>query len=155
MTKQRHEDEDDDHRLLRDGEFLRVPMMMRDGSMGHLSPVQREVAMMADALQRDEAAALRFNLSDTAMLHRPGYRHSINDVALDAKAKAYADDETDLVNAWQHGASVLVPPAGPAQSTRDVLADAYATYDHYISDAWRNSAPAASGREANNEHAHA
>src|SRR5450756_643159 len=91
MARQRHEDEDDDdHRILRDGEFLHVPMMMMDGSPNRdLTSVQRAVAL--DSQQRDEAAALRFNLNDAAALHRPGYRFSINDAALDAKEQAYRD----------------------------------------------------------------
>jgi hypothetical protein len=121
-------------------------MMMRDGSMGHLSPVQREVAMMADALQRDEAAALRFNLNDTAAIHRPGYRHSINDVALDAKEQAYRDAERAQTNAWRSNPAEAPDtskgndreiPLG--QITGDCRVDAYLSYQEDVQNRWRGA----------------
>ena len=148
MTKhnRRLDDDDDDHRLLRDGEFLRVPMMMRDGSMGHLSPVQREVAMMRDTLQRDEAAALRFNLNDAAALHRPGYRHSINDAALNAKEQAYRDVDRAQTNAWRSN-DAEASDARKAndreiplrQITGDSRVDAYLSYQEYVENCWRGA----------------
>jgi len=146
MARQRHEDEDDDdHRILRDGEFLHVPMMMMDGSPNRdLTSVQRAVAL--DSQQRDEAAALRFNLNDAAALHRPGYRFSINDAALDAKEQAYRDVDLAQSNAWR---SKDAEPSDARkgnhreiplrQITGDSRVDAYLSYQEDVENRWRGT----------------
>lgn len=135
------EDETNDHKILRDGEFLRVPLMLMDGSPNDdLSPVQRAVAL--NAQQRD--AARRFGLNDGAALHRPGYRHCINDDALDAKEQAYRDVDRAQTNAWRSNDAEAsdVRKANDReiplrQITDDAREDAYAAYDEYISNYWR------------------
>jgi hypothetical protein len=88
---------DDDHPVLRDGETLRVPLHMRDHET--LSPQQR--AVMADKAASLDDAARRFGLADGAALHRPGWRRCVDQVGLDAKAKAYSDAVADMTTAWQ------------------------------------------------------
>lgn len=135
------EAETNDHKILRDGEFLRVPLMLMDGSPNDdLSPVQRAVAL--DAQQRD--AARRFGLNDGTALHRPGYRHCINDAALDAKEQAYRDVDLAQTNAWRSkeaepsdvrkGNDREIPLR---QITGDSRVDAYLSYQEYVENCWR------------------
>ena len=129
MTKRnRRLDDDDDHRLLRDGEFLRVPMMMRD------------------AAHRDELDSYRFGLNDGAAMHRPGYRHDFVDTNRDTKEQAYRDAERDLTSAWrsndaepsdeQKGNDREIPLG---QITGDTRKDAYLSYQEDLSDSWRGA----------------
>jgi hypothetical protein len=135
------EDETNDHRILRDGEFLRVPLMLMDGSPNNdLSPVQWAVAL--NAQQRD--AARRFGLNDAAALHRPGYRHSINDAELDAKEQAYRDVDLAQSNAWRgDDAKASDTPKGNdreiplKQITGDRRLDAYLSYQEDVENRWR------------------
>jgi hypothetical protein len=53
---------------------------------------------MADGLRRD--AARRLGLNDSLDLHRPGPRYC-DQVGLDAKAQAYADDLRQTCDAWK------------------------------------------------------
>jgi hypothetical protein len=135
MARQRHEDEDDDddddHRILRDGEFLHVPMMMMDA-------LQRSV--FQDSITRG-----LFERDDLAR-HRPGYRHSINDVALDAKEQAYRDAERTQTNAWR---SNDAEPSDEQkekdreiplrQITGDSRVDAYLIYQEDVQNRWRGA----------------
>jgi|SRR5476649_859104 len=146
----RYEDEDDNVRrpgdargILKDGEFLRVPLMLMDGSPNRdLTPVQR--AMALNAQQRD--AARRFGLNDAAALHRPGYRFSINDAALDAKEQAYRDVDLAQSNAWRSkdaepsdarkGNDREIPLR---QITGDSRVDAYLSYQEDVENRWRGT----------------
>lgn len=145
QNKRRDPDDDEaetnDHKILRDGEFLRVPLMLMDGSPNDdLSPVQQAVAL--NAQQRD--AARRFGLNDGASLHRPGCRHSIDDAALDAKEQAYRDVDRAQSNAWR---SKDAEPSDARkandreiplrQITGDAREDAYAAYLEDMTNAWR------------------
>jgi hypothetical protein len=145
MFKQRKrgDDDDDDDRILHDGESLRVPLMLMDGSPnGDLSPVQQAVAL--NAQQRD--AARRFGLNDAAALHRPGYRHSIDDAALDAKEQAYRDVDRAQTNAWRSN-DAEASDARKAndreiplrQITGDSRVDAYLSYQEYVENCWRGA----------------
>ena len=136
------EDQTNDHKILRDGEILRVPLMLMDGSPNDdLSPVQWAVAL--DAQQRD--AVRRFGLNDAAALHRPGYRFSINDVALNAKEQAYRDVDRAQRNAWRSD-DVQPSDARKAndrdiplrQITGDSRVDAYLSYQEYVENRWRD-----------------
>jgi hypothetical protein len=139
------DDETNDHRVLRDGEFFRVPMMLMDGSPnGDLSQVQRAVAL--DAMQRDELASYRFGLNDGAAMHRPGYRHDFVDTNRDVKAKAYAEVDRAQTNAWlsndaepsdaRKGNDREIPLR---QITGDARKDAYLSYQEDLSDSWRGA----------------
>src|SRR5664279_5802595 len=92
----------DDDDILKDGQTLRVPMIMRDGSPNPtLTPVQRAVAATRAAMTFDAAS------------HRPGHRYANNAAPLNdaqrlrygvfdaAKEKAYSDAESDLTNSWR------------------------------------------------------
>ena len=124
MTKH----DDDDHRLLRDGEFLRVPMMMRD------------------AAQRDELASYRFGLNDGAAMHRPGYRHDFVDTNRDIKEKAYDEVDRAQTNSWrsndaepsdaQTGNDREIPLR---QITGDTREDAHLSYREDVSNRWRGA----------------
>ena len=88
---------DRDGEELRDGDRLRVPMLLKDGTVELLEDWQREIVW-----------AHRFGLNDAADLHRPGPRRC-SDEGTAAKAKAYNDSVTELVDAWK------VPPIPAAE----------------------------------------
>ena len=102
----------DDDDILKDGQTLRVPMIMRDGAPNpRLSPTQLAIAATRDAMTFD------------ASLHRPGHRYANDAAPLNdaqrlrygvfdaAKEKAYADRDRDLTNSWR-GNTGAAPPAG-------------------------------------------
>ena len=137
MTKRfkRYDDDDDvrDGRVLRDGEVLRTPMRLMDS-------VQRSIH--ADKLQTD--AAQSFGLNDSAALHRPGYRFTVDAAVLNAKEQAYRDVDRAQTNAWRSNDAEAsdVRKANDReiplrQITGDAREDAYAAYDENISNYWR------------------
>jgi hypothetical protein len=142
--------EDDDDRILKDGETLTVKMYMKDGSpKPGFSPLQRAIA-----------AATHDAVTFDARLHQPGYRHGTNDAAplndaqrlrygvFDAaKERAYADRDRDLTNSWRGSKS---PPTGSypegtshegdnnRPDTQQTMDAAYSEYDLRIQNSWRN-----------------
>ena len=117
MIRPRYRDDDD--RIVRDGEAVRVPLTMMDS-------VQRRVA--ADAkrrkvVERDPMGRVRSTfeeeVEEDAMttdaqlaLHRPGYRTStrVND---DAAVEAYRQYVADQANAWKKRNAQPPPGAYP------------------------------------------
>ena len=74
MTRRFIDDDENETLILRDGERLVVPLMMRDGSPNpRLSPTQRAIAATRDAITFDAATF-------DAASHRPGHRYA-NDAA--------------------------------------------------------------------------
>jgi hypothetical protein len=90
--------DDEDDRILKDGERLRVSMTMRDS----LSPLQRSVADSTNNRITDGRT------TDPLALHRPGFRVPIVN---DRKAvrDAYQHYETSLVNRYRVGDGVQCP----------------------------------------------
>ena len=150
MTRRFIDDEENETFILRDGERLTIPLMMRDGAPNpRLSPTQHAIAATHDAVTFDAA------------VHRPGHRYAnaaapLNDaqrlrygVFDAAKEKAYADRDRDLINSWRGSKS---PPTGSypegtshagdactidgAQQTMDA---AYSEYDLRIQNSWRTA----------------
>jgi hypothetical protein len=138
MTKRskRHDDDDDDvhdGRILRDGEVLRTPMRLMDS-------VQSSIH--ADKLQND--AAQSFGLNDSAALHRPGYRFTVDAAGLDAKEQAYRDADLAQTNAWR--GNDVQPSDTPKGNDREILLkqitgdsrlDAYLSYQEDVENRWR------------------
>ena len=96
-------DEENETFILRDGERLTIPLMMRDSSPNpRLSPVQRAIAAAThDAVTFDAAS------------HRPGYRHpATNDAAAHAATisarNAYEIYQREISDAWKSKS----PPSG-------------------------------------------
>src|SRR5262245_1265316 len=80
MRRHRH---DDDDRILKDGQRLRVPMTMMD----HLTPLQRAVAQSSTRVTDSQGGIVG--------LHRPGFRIAAQDSPVhDARYAA------DLTNRW-------------------------------------------------------
>ena len=106
-------DAEDDNDTLRDGEVLRVPLRLADGSMNPaLDQLQRAIAQQ----RMDNADATRFGLNDALAVHRPGYRYQTDERALAIKDEAYsqynarigtayrdADHTAPLEGAGEHG----------------------------------------------------
>jgi hypothetical protein len=95
------EDDDDafdENGILRDGHRARYPMTMMDSGF---DDTQRAVAR--DAHER--RVATRFGLSDGSALHRPGFRHNVNDIGLDARIEAHELYRDETENAWRSPAT--------------------------------------------------
>jgi hypothetical protein len=102
--------------ILRDGRSLVVPLFMADGTINNDLTAAR-LALAQKALRdrvmatHDQAMfdagerrlARHFGLDSAADLHRPGYRHNVNDAKTrDALKQSYADYETELMNAYMN-----------------------------------------------------
>jgi hypothetical protein len=142
-THRHQRDEDDDDRILKDGERMRVPMRMCDS-------LQRQVARHFGTLS--DAGPLR--IADTTAspfgLHRPGFRIAIGGnedawldraIARDAVEEARAAYEEELTNAWRNpptsgrcGPSDRATGATPISDDR---AAAYTEYEEFLRNAWR------------------
>lgn len=107
-------DDDDEQELLRDGEKIRVPLLMMD------------------ALQRDVRNHFQMRTLDAAS-HRPGYRYP---------ARATKDQLAEANENWREPGAVelLVRDAG-VDFAREQLADAYAAYNADVTTRWQNAAP--------------
>jgi hypothetical protein len=155
MTKRnRRLDDDDDHRLLRDGEFLSVPMMMRDGSPnGDLSPVQRAVVLDSAArglhTNFDGRNNTRVRVVDglgRPAGHRPGAvylsadagttEHAVRVTADAMRHEAGDQYEHELTDAWRGSErhEIEVKPL-----TGDSRVDAYLSYQEDVQNRWRGA----------------
>ncbi len=132
------ETEDERSGILRDGQRVRVSLLMRDGAINpDLLPHQRAKALH----QTEDAVARRFGLSDAQQLHRPGFRRNTDVAALARVQQAYTDAEIADANAWKgaarnHDAGDKAP-AQRQDPAIDVKQAAYADYDERMSNAWR------------------
>jgi hypothetical protein len=116
MTRRR----DDDDRIVRDGEAVRVPLVMMDSTQRAVVADARRRVVVRDPLGRvtgyaeeEEQADAAF--SDAALaLHRPGYRYTtdatVND---DAAVEAYRRYVADQRNAWSKRDAPPPPGACP------------------------------------------
>lgn len=81
-------EEEDSRGILRDGQSVRVPLYMRDGSINpSLTPTQRAKAQHDQ--QTADAQARKFGLQDALQLHRPGFRYNTDAAARTRIAQAY------------------------------------------------------------------
>ena len=86
-----HQHRDDDDRILKDGQVLRVPMFMMDG----MDAVQKAVA-------RSSARVTDGSGKGGLNLHRPGFRLSDARQTSDAAiARAYELYDAELTSAWK------------------------------------------------------
>jgi hypothetical protein len=118
MTRRRN---DDDDTILRDGESLRVPMMLRDADS--LSPLQRAVAENSRPHWRDAADRYfdrRVNVRDAAGgtrgLNRPGFRIDRR-VSTDARAEAYRLYDEEIGQAYRSAPPGAYPYSAAAEGT--------------------------------------
>jgi hypothetical protein len=149
--------EDDDERILKDGERLRVPLTMMDG----LSPMQRAIAR--DSVQVTDGDGQR-----GIALNRPGFRMLAGDARRsrtvkrdprgriistaeteeeeDARDAAYREHEEYLNDSWKHPVGLETKDAEQHDTdTERRTADAamrardkaYADYDAELREAWR------------------
>lgn len=136
----KHDNKDD--KELKDGQALRVPLMLMDS-------VQRSIYQQSqtDAAVRATQDAMRKEARSEASNHPPGYRLSVkmttDAAARDALQDVYDQYESELTNAWRKA-----PVAGPITATADEPLDseefdgdpkeaAYRAYDACISNKWR------------------
>ncbi len=87
MARTFRRNDDDDEHTLRDGERVRLPMMLRD-SIEH---------------ERSQRRPLLHDGRGGGLGHRPGYAFNRDAYAKDALAVEYAHYEENLQNAWKHG----------------------------------------------------
>jgi hypothetical protein len=106
-------------RTLKDGQRVTVPMVMMD------------------ALQRSIAGMIRDAFGQPAG-HRNGYCFSQDKDIEQRRAAARDEYDAAVTSAWQNPRPAsAVTPAAPT-STNDAVADAYAAYDHALTNRWRN-----------------
>lgn len=117
--------EDDDDQIARDGQTIRVPLMLMDS-------VQKAVA--SSTVTNDGAG------------HRPGYA-VITDAMVKDRLKLYDAYIARVTSAWKNPPAVLAnatdgkapPPHKPATDDRAKLCDAY---DKKLSERWRGTVAA-------------
>jgi len=113
--------QDDDDQVLKDGQTLRVPQFMMDGTS------------TLDKLQQVIIAAQRA----AATLHAPGSLPT-TDADRERRAELYQKRDKRLVDAWKNP-----PPLDPAQTVRTSTpassADRYAARDARLEQAWRSA----------------
>ena len=131
--------DDDGDEVIRDGGSVRVPLMLRDGTMAMLEP-----------WQRDALLSMRYRLDDdVASKHRPGFRYS-DAAANRAKSKVYNDSIVEASNAWrgpvrdQEPRDVVRGPIYDAERGVAVKDAAYRRMVDEMTNAWRQPAGDAS-----------
>ena len=130
-------EEEDSRGILRDGQSVRVPLYMRDGSINpSLTPTQRAKAQHDQ--QTADAQARTFGLQDALQLHRPGFRYNTDAAARTRIAQAYEAYDAADTNAWKATSTTATPDDVPnRRATADAKAQAYAEYDREMANAWR------------------
>jgi hypothetical protein len=126
VVKMRKDDED---KVVRDGQVLRVSLLMMDG-------VQREIADQRVGLV--DAAGQSWTVG-----HRPGAVYLTGrqrEVSSAAKAAARDEYVLRLTDGWR--TDHLIAPGAerretPSATTVDAREEAYATYERHLSNAWR------------------
>jgi hypothetical protein len=135
MTKRQYEDEGDE--IVKDGEHVRVPMMLCDGFQRDVAQYYAQPARVCDAIGRTAGHRPGFLLMDTS-------NSELRD-ASDARDMAYAELEKRSAAAWRSMARVaaLVTSAsgvrqaadtGQAELARD---SAFAELEKRSANAWR------------------
>ena len=136
------ETEEEEDGVLKDGQSIRVPLMLMDGITPNpkLDAVQRDVAKDARATCVVDA----FGNGDRYALSKPGARYLASNFSTTDHAElvtreqlladAYQEVEQRDANAWR-GTSTGRKEGDDAQS----VADAYAAYHREAENAWRNS----------------
>jgi hypothetical protein len=127
---------DDDDDVLRDGQTLRVPLMMRDG----MSPLQRPVA--------EDKAARGVTVVDglgRPAGHRPGacylrtvphtVDHAVAVTREHLRREAYADAVTEASNAWKSN-DINDREVARVHDTGDAVRDAYLDSVADLTTAW-------------------
>jgi hypothetical protein len=137
IEAEEEETEDERSDILRDGQRVRVSLLMRDGAINpDLLPHQRAKALH----QTEDAVARRFGLSDAQQLHRPGFRRNTDVAALARVQQAYADAEAADANAWKGGplrqGHGKVEPAPDQRQDLDAKQAAYEAYDREMAQAY-------------------
>ena len=89
QSEYEEEEEEYGDALLKDGQTLRVPLYLKDGTINpRLTPTQRGKAEYNQQLA--DAQARKFGLQDALQLHRPGFRRNTDSAALERSQQAYA-----------------------------------------------------------------
>ncbi|HMF29322.1 MAG TPA: hypothetical protein VKE42_11155 [Candidatus Cybelea sp.] len=79
MTARRHPDDDDDDYVLKDGERVRVPMLVRDSA----------------------TTAIDYCSTDPLAAHRPGFRRAADAGVRDASERAYREMVARSTGEWR------------------------------------------------------
>jgi hypothetical protein len=135
MTKRQYDDEGDD--ILKDGEHVRVPMMLCDGFQRDVAQYYAQPARVCDAIGRTAGHRPGFLLMDTS-------NSELHD-AIDARDEAYAGLEKRSAAAWRTPVADVGNAAtrtverqatdtGQAELARD---SAFAELEKRSANAWR------------------
>lgn len=107
---------EDDERIAKDGEVVRVPMIfMQDSS----APLTAAASQITDGVQ-----------------HRPGFA-TISDADRNSRQAIYDGYQTRLVSAYKDPPSVLATDKPPTKVA--AKSGFYQTYDSTISERWRGA----------------
>jgi hypothetical protein len=135
MTKRQYDDEGDD--IIKDGEHVRVPMMLCDGFQRDVAQHYARPAQIVDAIGRPCG-------------HRPGHAFvstssgELRDAAIDTRDIAYAELEKRSAVAWR--TNVVVAQTNAASdssfevaklSPADARDSAFAELEKRSANAWR------------------
>jgi hypothetical protein len=146
-------EEEESNDILRDGETLRVPLYLKDGSPNlELTPLQRLVATSQNKLLVSDGT------DDPLALNRPGFRYSTDAAqradAASRLAEAYEAKELADAEAWRSHDDHLLNTSVRSlsrdkkegdrcvpdqQQDAQSVGDAYAEYDLYMQNAWRRN----------------
>lgn len=140
MTKRDDNDDDDRNNVLRDGERLRVPLWMMDGTQHEIAQSWRQIvtaesrALVTDALGQSGLA-----------LHRPGARYlvpnSTTGIAVQATLRMMRDEAYQQYDAEQSCRAKDPDREIPLQRiTGDARRDAYLAREQHDANAWRGAA---------------
>jgi hypothetical protein len=155
MTKRFYDDDNDTDTILRDGQRLRVPLMMRDGITPNpaLSARQRAIAAsrQRDAQQDHMTVVDALGRSDQLHLRRLGARyfaadgsrveHATQQTLRAMRGQMYDDIKEEVSNRWrtpsQPPSAYPVDAKSDAMPVTDSREAAYEAHDAWLRDAWR------------------
>jgi hypothetical protein len=137
----RQHDDEDDKRILRDGERMRVPITMLDSMQRAIAEDSRANGrdkILRAAMEADSGPMVTDALGGTAMLSRPGYR--LGNVQRTIVDEAYRLHDEEESRRWQGcDREIEVKPV-----TGDARVDAYLAREEHDTNAWRG--PISSGK---------
>jgi hypothetical protein len=122
-TRQKFYDEDEGDDIVKDGQHVRVPMMLCDSFQRDVAQHYGRRAQVVDAFGLPAGQRRGYAFVDTS--------------SDDLRISAYADAARRSSNAWRPAAKI--PVVEGKVTTGDARANAYATYKERITNAWRSA----------------
>ena len=136
MTKRNFQYDDEDDDILKDGEHVRVPMMLCDGFQRDVAQHYARPAQITDAIGRTAGHRPGFLLTDTSTMRDAA------EAARTTRNKLLADAWREQAGAWQPTETPdLVPfKPSPDADAAGTLSATYLAEKLRVSNAWRTPA---------------